>query len=526
MVMTILAHRVVSTINGRTIPVFEADAQHGVDQPIGTGSITVPLPLPDSLRGPGEQILNAPINVQAGFENGRIRTIFSGRIDADRFTMDARTREATLNLIGNASLLDFEEETDLIFPGPVRLEEIIRSLCRWRRVPSVRIDRITYPDGATDVTLGTNKDIDEGEVIIPRRTSPLQWISRKLELFGYRIFDCPNGELRVQRVSGLPDEAPLASYVEGVNLYRLERRRDLSKMVTYWRIEGASYTDNDGVQMKIVSIPATVPPHPLLTPPGYRGARISDSDLVSQSLAHAARNVAEIDHAAPYLEASWETRGDPDRQPGDVIEARSETFDSAGKRWLMSIRQTVTNRDYTAQMTAWAGAGSPLLAGSDARTVAVATGPYHIGDEYLSHYAVPSPNSKTVRLSFVVPDEYTSIAISGLGHGCNSFLIDGANAESTVSKIEVWQGSGEEPVGSAELPVMPENLLERLNYRNIANWQRFRLPIPGRLEPGRAEIRIVSGEDKNGGPDDFEVRDIAVTLYGVGTPSLPRVGVS
>ena len=94
MTMTLLRHRLVVLVNGVPTRAFEADAQHGVNQPIGTASVTIPLPLPAHLLGPGERVLNAPITIQAGYDDG-LRTIFAGRIDGDRMTMDARTREAT-----------------------------------------------------------------------------------------------------------------------------------------------------------------------------------------------------------------------------------------------------------------------------------------------------------------------------------------------------------------------------------------------------------------------------------------------
>ena len=136
MTMLLRTHRVIATINGVPTKVFEADAQHGVNQPIGTGSVTIPLPLPAHLVGPDERILNAPVSVQAGFDETVIRPIFSGRIDSDRFEMDVRGRSATLHMLGHATLLDWEEEDDLVFTRPILLAEIARSLCQWRRGPA------------------------------------------------------------------------------------------------------------------------------------------------------------------------------------------------------------------------------------------------------------------------------------------------------------------------------------------------------------------------------------------------------
>lgn len=517
---TVLHPRLVVTVNGVSIPALAFDAQHGVDQPVGTATITVPLPLPDRLRGADGNVLNVPVEVQAGHDETAIRTVFSGRIDADRMEMDTTERTATLYARGWATLLDWEEEDDLEFAGPIPLHEIARSLCRWRGVPKFRIDPIVYPDTNVVLTLGGNSLVDDGKVIIPRRTSPLSWLDRKVRLFGYRLFDTPSGELRVQRISGTPQGSVAATYAEGVNAFRMEMSRDLKPMVTYWTVEGATIQDHDGVSVTVLSRPASVPYTPLLNPPGYRAGRMSDNDLITHTVANAARLVAEVDHAAPYRELSWEAVGDAWRQPGDVVRITSPTFDHDALHWLMSARQRLDARDgYVTSYSAWSGGGEALATMSDLRLVEVGAGPYHIGDETVAHYARPTPQGATVSLPFTVPSEYTSIAVSGLLHGSNSMLVDGANTELKVSKVEFWQSG--ESVGTADLPVDPENLLQRLDYRQIRHWQRFRLPLPSKIEPGPAEVRFIAGEDGGNGLDDYEIRDVTIELRGSGRPALP-----
>ena len=518
---TVLHPRLVCTVRGIPTPVFSFDAQHNVNQPIGTASVTLPLPLPAHLYGADGNVLNQPIEIQAGHDETAIRTVFSGRIDADRMVIDERERTATLQARGWATLLDWPEETDLEFAGPIPLTEIIRSLCRWRGVRSFRIDPMTHPLGPNVIQLGGNKNIDDGKVIIPRRTSPLTWIDRMCRHFGFRIFDTPSGEVRVQRISGTPTGAPVATYAEGVNAFSMERTRDLKPMVTYWVVEGATYTDDDGVSIPIRSLPASVPYDPLLNPPGYRADRISENAIHSFGNAEAVRMVAETDHGAPYRELRWEAVGDAWRQPGDIVRVESESFGESGNHWLMGVRSRLESPGgYVTNFDAWSGGGQPLSSVSDLIRIPIGAGPWHVGDEYLSHYAKPSPNGTTITLPFTVPDEFVSLAVTGRGHGVNSFLIDGANTDSTVSKVEVWQNG--ESVGSAEMPVMPENLLLRLDYRQDRHWEAFRMPVPGRLEPGQAELRFVSGEDSRGGTDDFEIKDVVLELRGAGQTTLPR----
>lgn len=114
--------------------------------------------------------------------------------------------------------------------------------------------------------------------------------------------------------------------------------------------------------------------------------------------------------------------------------------------------------------------------------------------------------------------------LTGWAHGVNSF---GSGTEETLSKIEVWQGATDKPVGSAVLPSMPENLNKRYPY-GTANWQKywtkFRLPVPGRLEAGTATVKLQSGKSSSSSWDDYEVRDLVLTVSGSGYPDLPGGG--
>src|SRR5690606_32218919 len=103
---TILHPRLVCTIAGRPTEVLSFDAQHGVNQPVGTATVTLPLPLPDHLYGDDGNVLNQRIEIKAGYEEGVITTRFTGRIDSDRMEIDEREMTATLSARGWATLLD------------------------------------------------------------------------------------------------------------------------------------------------------------------------------------------------------------------------------------------------------------------------------------------------------------------------------------------------------------------------------------------------------------------------------------
>jgi hypothetical protein len=139
---------------------------------------------------------------------------------------------------------------------------------------------------------------------------------------------------------------------------------------------------------------------------------------------------------------------------------------------------------------------------------------------------VPTPQGRVIGFDITVPDTYTALVLTGWAHGVNSYLLGGVNTDSEVSKVEVWQGGGERPVGTGVLPMMAENLSRRLPYGSgLTHWTRFRIPIPGRLEPGTATVRFVSGEDRRIAKafrsDDYEVQLVDLVLTGVGYPALP-----
>ena len=520
----------VVTIDGSPQMALSVSTQHGVNRPKGTATVTLVKP-EGSITDLRAKWLNRPIEIQLGYEeDGGARRVFSGRVSSIHRGFDRGGYSLQVKAGGWAGLLDFESEEDIRFKGRTSLYEVVRSLCQMRGLPMYGGELIRYPNSTTTVILGGEPMVDDGDVIIPRRTSPLRWIVQKLELFGYRAFDRPDGMFWWQRVNGAPTGAAHATFEQGLTLLSASRDDDIDGMVTWWDVEGASWTDDDGVPIKIRSFPASVPGDTggYVTPPGFVRRPLSDPALVTQSLADAARNAHELDTMGPYESETWRYIGDTELQPGHTAAITSSLLELNGaRRWVMSVDHSASAQGIRTTWQGWTGVGTALAAGDDSEVITVFTSPRHIGDEYLSHYAVPSPQGREISFDITIPDEFTAIVISGLGHGCNSYMIGGTSDESEVSKIEVWQG-GDKAVGTATLPTMPEDLEKRLNYNNIANWQSFRLPVPGRLEPGTATVKLISGEDKRIGTayrfDDYEIRDLKITLTGVGYPAIASKG--
>lgn len=513
-------------IGGEAVTITEASVRHGVDQPVGTCSVVLEAPRPDVLQ------IGAEIEVEAGYA-GASRRIFHGRIPLDEASISDRGRWVKVDGEGWAAKLRRRSYSVIDMPGPISLKEAFRALCELRGVPTYFADETTYVDGVTEIMLGGNTQIDGGNVRIDTSTSPLDWLTRTAKLFGYRVFDCPDGAVRLARISGLPNQTSAMAYTEGVNAFRFVNRRDVRPMVTYWEVRGATYTATDGGRTSIRSIPESVTADPFGEVPSDT---ISNNVLVTDTLAAGCRNAHEVDYSTIWTGETWDCVGHPALQPGDVVTVQAPTLgiDMPADRWLMSIDQSVGDRGYEATMTGWAGAGTALAAGDDCISEPVTITPdgiLHLGNQTISRYADSTPDGIEVTLPITVAHaDYSSLRLTGRAHGTNSY---GRAKASTGSKVELWQlpdpalpesGTNEmRRVGSIELPTLDENSHLNLNYSNDANWSDFSLPISGTLKVGAAELRILAGTNPDG-RDDFEIKDLMLTYCGVGVPTMPTEG--
>lgn len=520
----------------------EASVRFGVDQAVGTCTVYVPAPRPPSAT------LNATIEIELGYPGASARR-FMGFIPSDESVTDDRGRLVRIEGVGWASRLAYPEAGGIELPGPISLKEAFRSLCALRGIPTYLADDTTAVDGMTTIMLGGNPAINGGAIRLDDQTAPLDWLQRIAPPYGYRVFDSPDGAVRLARVSGLAQpndgETPPV-YEEGVNCFRLSRQRDLRDMATYIEVKGARYTADDGGTTAIRAIPDEVPYSAELDPPGYRKATVSLQDITTDEQAQWVRQATEIDRAAPLELLGWDAPGRADLQPGNVVTLHAPDTHGVTMTdyWLMSVDEAVDDRGYTGTYTAWRGAGQALAAGNDCVTTTVTTDVIHAGTETISWYRDPSPDSVrdpyetekdrgdrrwVVLVDITVTDEdYSSLRLTGMAHGTNSI---NTNTAITGSKVELWQledpslpesGSNERKrVGSVDLPTLDEQRSKRRNYASSDQfWPDFSLPLPGRLKVGAATLAIVCGED-DGEVDDFELKNLRLVMCGVGEPTLP-----
>jgi hypothetical protein len=499
-----------------------------VDSPIGQATLVLPMPLPAHVEE------NAVVEVigTRGAESGRI---FLGVIrgpDDYTFSLDGKT--ATLECEDFTYLLALAGTEDVAWQGPVAARTVLRGLFEERGFggagePGFVIDDVVDLDGAA-IVLGGVAEFDDGQVRLPALTSWLDWGVDLCRLFGYRVYGTPQGLTRVSAVRGLPDAADsVRTYTEGLDGFSWRRSVDLHGIVGWWEAIGPCATDADGQEVCIRSFPASVPSNPdVPTPPGTDADRVKGLTelLVTQDLADLARNVWEVDFGGRSILHEWTTDGQPLRRPGEVVTLDAPTVGSETSVWITRLAHDFTlSEGWVTSFTGWTGNGEALPSGSDVcveETVYV--GPGHVGDETVPWYAVPAPGGSTITVNFTPLDDYTSITLVGRHHGTNSQFIDGANADLTVSRFQLWQGGSQ--IGEGALPVADENYALQLDYTNDANWADFAVPIPGTLDGGvAAELRIVSGVNPAlpaaTDDDDFEVKSIVLTSCAQGAPTLP-----
>ncbi|MGE3796855.1 MAG: hypothetical protein AB7G88_03360 [Thermomicrobiales bacterium] len=519
--------RLYCRIGGEPVDISEAHTSHSVDAALGRVSVVLPAPRPASLD------LMAEIEVEAGYP-GQVHRIFHGVIPNHSLAIDDQGKWIRVTGVGWSYYLVDPDETGLQFDGPISLKEVFRGTCEHREVPAYRSEETYLPSGS-EIMLGGNPQHEGGAVTIDARTSPRSFGDRAAGLFGYRQYDRPDGEFRQSRVSGLPVDTAAWTFSEGVDCFRLSQSVDVRPMRTYWVVEGASYTDADGVAVQVRSIAEAVADSAYLPPLGYRKETITDGLLTTDTLAEGCRNVMEHDHAAPDVRETLEVRGNPLLMPGEVVTLTSASMEVTSEaRWLLSVDHDVDDRGFVTTISTWSGNGEALPAGDDCVSESIGSADaYHLGNQIISRYRDPTPDGTSVTIDIRVPDaEYTSVALSGIAHGTNSY---NNRSPSTGSVVEVWQlpepsepatGDNElRRVGSVELPTLDEESNRQRNYTPDTYWTPFRLPMPGSLKAGAAEIRLISGGNPDG-QDDYEVTDLTLTYCGVGAPVLPGPGGS
>lgn len=519
---------VTATNSWQTLDIISVDTSHSVDQPVGTCRITAFKPLGYNIG------INSTITVTAGYPDGGQGVIFKGRVASIDHDYDEQGNVAQLRCEGYMRQLRNPEEVEipLNYLYPFKLSEVIRNFLYRRGVPTYQVDDMRYYDDDHPtldyIYIAGNQYIGPESNKIPPRTSLLSWATQKVALYGYRLYDRPDGTVRLSRVSGLPTGTPVATFTEGENIFSVTRSEDTASINNYVIAEGAKFTDSNGIVVQIRNVPAFVPFNPDLNPPGYRVKVIRDAWIQNDDNAECVRAIEEIDNSTRRYAETWETWGSPNIQPGDRVRIISPSTNpnsaTDNLRWVLSVDHTITDRGWFTTIQAWAGAGSALPEANDCATMTLGGGStYHIGDQTRSNFQNPTPVGKEQVFPFTVANTYTSLSVHGLIHGSNhGSITSSTNTPRNLSRVETWQGGVR--VSSVDLPTYFDSL--SISYASPpTNWEPLHLPLPGSLAAGSAELRFIAGEgvDLQTGQeyDDYEVRGLTIRTCGIGSPVLP-----
>jgi len=348
------------TVNGEATPVLEAHTSHSVDSPVAQASLTLPLPLAANVKN------NAPVVIEMGAD-GTSERVFQGRIRGPfERGLSESDRTVTVRCDGNLWRAAFPRLTDLSFPGPISVRKVIRSILTFHGVTDIRIEQFVHPVTGKVLKLGGEVQFDAGLVILPAGTSPLAFCERICKLFGYRIFDAPDGSVRVARISGRPHD-PDFTLTEGTDLLSASRSHDLHELVTQWTAEGASGTDILGQEVAIVSRPVGgIESEFVPAPPTYVAGTVSDALLVTQNLANAARMAAEYDFGGVAIrvraEAAGQVRGTPGlaKKWSFKVAAASVGLTDNNTFWLTGVSRDFTESGYWVSYEGWRPGGRPV----------------------------------------------------------------------------------------------------------------------------------------------------------------------
>lgn len=346
----------VVTINGEETPFTEWHTQHSVEAGIGQATVTIPRPIPSHVFHGARILITAANDTgddQVSCFVGQIR----GPVNDELGESDATT---TIRADGPLWKLSLPARADFAWVGPITPRKLLKQLLLFWGVPhsKSKVEQFVHATTGVPLLLGGIPWFDDGRIIITRGSSPYALADRISRLFGYRIYDRPDGTIRVSRVNGRPPSAA-HGITEGEDILSCSRDIDLHDLTTYWEAVGASGSDLAGQAVEVRSVPKRgIKSKFVPNPPKFIAGEISDSLLVTYPLASASRVAKEKDTAG----ITWNVRAELTDAPARVANLAPRTaftatvpdLDISGTRyWQIGIGQDFTASGYWATITGW-----------------------------------------------------------------------------------------------------------------------------------------------------------------------------
>lgn len=375
-----------------------------------------------------------------------------------------------------------------------------------------------------EILLGGNGLIDNGQVVVPEGQTPWSWMGALANLWGYRLVDGPDG-IDVVPARGEPSGDPVASFMEGVDIFEVTRSRDVGQVVTSWRVTGASGADEYGQPFRYESITdpnAVASPSFLPDPPGLVAGQVRSDLLVSDGLARGVRQIKEIEHEAiPIALTLNGVVPSPALTPGAMVRVTVPSNGVDRALWVTGVRHDWDESGFWSSVTARSATGLPnpeADRATDPREQP-SSATRHIGLTRIRWYRRRDPDGATVRVAFHPGGAFRGLRVTGRAHGANSFASGSKPADGAWSSIEIWQLGVK--IGAAPLPIIPERWDRRLDYGDDRHWADLDVMIAADLVDASAELRFTCGTARDDSRDDYEVRNLEVALYSVATEQPP-----
>lgn len=384
-----------------------------------------------------------------------------------------------------------------------------------------RVNPITDIAG-TEILLGGNGLINNGQIVLPVKTQPWAWLTQTLSLWGCHAVDGPDA-LEVVPARGAPDDLPIvATYEDGVNLTGFLRTRDVGEVVNVWNVYGASGADERGEPFQyssFVDLDSVLYPDFIPYPPGYVAGEVRSDLLVSDGLARSVREVKEVEFESIPVAFSFDTVPSPTIKPGSVVQVISAAEGIDQPMWVTGVRHDFDEGGFWTSMSVRVGTGSRNAEWDMSFEPAEqpVTSTRHIGNKEIAWYHHPDPHGLEVRYDWEAGGDYRGVRVTGRFHGANGFA-SGTVAE-TTSRIEIWQFGVQ--LASLTMPHHGESYARRLDYDNDVYWKTFDVTLAADVVDGPAEVRFTSGVGRDGTRDEYEVKVVTIKLYAEATEQGP-----
>lgn len=247
--------------------------------------------------------------------------------------------------------------------GKQTLRRIVRGMLAKSGIPLAQRDvyQVTDLDGDT-IYLGGNGLVDAGQIRIEGKEQPLSWLSNVLDLFGFVLFDSPDGVVRVRPFRGQPTGDPVFTFEEQVNIISVsDASNDPSRVYNSVSVRGASGSDENGKRFAYTyrTDPGDVAANPVIPdPPGEHTLTLSSTLLTSDDLCEQAGEIAEVNNSDATT-ITFETWPHAIR-PNNTIAVIAPTADIAATMRVENVRTTIDASGYRQTIAAWIGTAVPF----------------------------------------------------------------------------------------------------------------------------------------------------------------------